>query len=408
MASDKIELTESNVLTLQAPPGASDYYVYCTKRIGLSLRIQGESRGYYTYYRIGSKQRRMKIGTVGKISLATAWKQCQIIHGEVANDKDPQAAKEAKRRIVADSFAQAVESYLANKRSKITRDEFRRTSMTNLEHDLTALAAPLAKRRVVEIHRKDVGALLDKVTTENGPFAARNLKMSLSGLFRHCIQPLNIIDSNPTIGIEVADAPKRKHTLTDAELIAVYRACEDLGAYGKIVQLLCRLPLRRQEVGGLRHDEIDWDEGTLRISPDRSKNHEEHLLPMPRQVAELLRAIPNTGRATVFSQRNDNGFSNWSTKKGELDAQLASVREWHLHDLRRTLTSRFARMGVPMVVSETMLNHRESGRGGLREVYDQHDYAEEVAEALQRWNDQLDAMLAGKAASVTRLREAAR
>jgi integrase len=291
-------------------------------------------------------------------------------------------------------------------RGELARGEFRRGSMVHLEHDLTALAAPLAKRRVVEINRREISALLDKVESANGPYAARNLKMSLSGLFKYCIVPLEILENNPVIGIEVAAAPQRKHTLSDAEMVAVYRACQDpaLGRFGTIVQLLLRLPLRRQEIGSLRHDEIDWDEGTLSISAERAKNHQKHLLPMPRQVAEILRAVPDSGRAAVFGVHCEAGFSRWSTMKAELDRRLPDVQPWHLHDLRRTLTSRFAKMGVPLVVSEAILNHREEGRGGLRAVYDQHDYADEIADALQRWSDQLDAMLAGKSAPVVKLR----
>jgi integrase len=406
MPSLKTELTEANVLTLKAPPGVSDFYVYDTKRPGLSLRLQGASRRYYTYYRTGdNKQRRMKIGTVGKITLATAWEQCQIIHARVTLGGDPQAAKEAERRIIANTFKDARASYLAKKRGELARGEFRSKSMANLEHDLSGLAAPLDRRRVVEITRREISALVDKVASERGPYAGRNLKMSLSGLFRYCIGTLGIIDNNPTIDVAVAAAPKRKHTLTDTELVAVYKACEDpaLGEFNVIMRLLLRLPLRRQEIGGLQHDEIDLEEGTLRISAKRAKNHLEHTLPMPRQVVELLRTVPNNGRAAIFGQRGESGFTSWSSMKDELDGRLTGVRPFHLHDLRRTLTSRFAKMGVPMVVSEAILNHREEGRGGLREVYDQHDYADEIADALQRWSDLLDTMLAGKKAPVVKL-----
>ena len=62
--------------------------------------------------------------------------------------------------------------------------------------------------------------------------------------------------------------------------------------------------------------------------------------------------------------------------------QLGREANWQLHDLRRTVRTRLAGLGVPDTVAEQIIGH---GRKGLARVYDQHQYEAEQRDALERW-----------------------
>src|SRR5262249_36859265 len=67
---------------------------------------------------------------------------------------------------------------------------------------------------------------------------------------------------------------------------------------------------------------------------------------------------------------------------GTVNAILRREVAYQIHDLRRTVRTRLAGLGVPDTVAEAVIGH---GRKGLSPVYDQNDYEPEMREALERW-----------------------
>src|SRR5690348_18346857 len=56
---------------------------------------------------------------------------------------------------------------------------------------------------------------------------------------------------------------------------------------------------------------------------------------------------------------------------------------WRLHDLRRTIVSGMARLGIPPHVADKILNHQAGTISGVAAVYQRH--LAERKEALDRW-----------------------
>ena len=63
---------------------------------------------------------------------------------------------------------------------------------------------------------------------------------------------------------------------------------------------------------------------------------------------------------------------------------------WVLHDLRRTARSLMSRAGVPSDIAERVLGH---AIGGVRAVYDRHDFLVEKADALEKLAALLDRII---------------
>ena len=69
---------------------------------------------------------------------------------------------------------------------------------------------------------------------------------------------------------------------------------------------------------------------------------------------------------------------------------MAGIEAWTLHDLRRTVASGMASLGVNLVVIEKVLNYVSGSLAGIAGVYQRHEYAEEKRAALQLWADHVD------------------
>ena len=77
-------------------------------------------------------------------------------------------------------------------------------------------------------------------------------------------------------------------------------------------------------------------------------------------------------------------FSGFSKSKERLTS-LSTVAEFTLHDLRRTVATRMASLGVAPHVVERLLNHVTGTLGGVAGVYNRFKYREEVRAALVLW-----------------------
>src|SRR5262249_59366411 len=96
------------------------------------------------------------------------------------------------------------------------------------------------------------------------------------------------------------------------------------------------------------------------------------------------------GRNFVFTHDGARGMGGFSKSKKKLD-QMAGVKGWRLHDLRRTARSLMSRAGVPNDHAERCLGHVING---MRKVYDHYEYLPEKAAAFEKLAEQVAAITA--------------
>ena len=61
------------------------------------------------------------------------------------------------------------------------------------------------------------------------------------------------------------------------------------------------------------------------LPPERMKNSLPHVVPLSRQVIEIIKAQPDRGEY-VFGERGDAPFSGWSRCKRRLDQRILEAR----------------------------------------------------------------------------------
>jgi integrase len=65
--------------------------------------------------------------------------------------------------------------------------------------------------------------------------------------------------------------------------------------------------------------------------------------------------------------------------------QRSGITDWAVHDIRRTVATRMADLGVAPHVVEAVLNHHSGHRAGIAGVYNRSSYEREVRAALALW-----------------------
>jgi integrase len=415
-----MKLDRWTVASLVRPPGKTELFVWDDDLPGFGVRLRGNGARYVVQYRVNGQQRRESLGDIRKIAIDAARRIARQRFSQAELGTDPTAEKakvkaEAKARKLTFEFV--AKQYLAAKKGLI-----RASTYNQAEHHLLTLWGPFAKRPIDSIKRADVASRLHEIVAESatspralrakeghrGRTAAARARGNLSALFTWAMKE-GLVDINPTIATNdpAVGIDPRDRVLADNELAAVWRACED-NDFGRIVKLLILTGCRREEIGGLLWSELDLDTGTMTIPGERTKNHKRHTLILPSIARDILRSAPaRVGRDFIFGG-SGGSFSAWSYATLALNTRITAAQgkplpHWTLHDLRRSMRSGMARLGVAPHVAERVVNHM---KGGVEAIYDRHRYEGEIKTALAIWADHVLAVVEGRDNKIAALKRA--
>jgi integrase len=385
------------------PAGKKDHIVWDDSLPGFGVRLRDNSRRWIVQYRVGRQQRRESLGDIRRVKLDDARKIARQRFAQVELGVDP-AAERAQARIAASAttltLAIVAERYLAAKADILRPNTYRAAKLHFAVH-----WKALADRPLDGIKRVDVAARLQEIVKEHGRTAAARARGNLSALFGWamkeglCENNPVLVTNDPAEGIEARD-----RVLTDHELALVWKNSRD-DDFGRIVKLLILTGCRREEIGALKWDEIDFETGIMTIPGERTKNHKALALTLPAIAIEILRSVPHRAdREYVFGSRG-GAFGAWSYATIALHSRITATQgspipHWTLHDLRRTTRTGMGKLGVQPHIAEMVINHV---KGGVQAIYDRHKYEREIKAALALWAEHVMAVVESRASKVVSL-----
>ena len=74
------------------------------------------------------------------------------------------------------------------------------------------------------------------------------------------------------------------------------------------------------------------------------------------------------------------------------------IPPWVLHDIRRTVASGMAKLGINLPVIEKLLNHVSGSFAGIVGVCQRHSFSDEKRAAMQAWARHVEAIVSGETA----------
>ena len=365
------------------------------KGFGYRLRAGAGGKTLRTWivqYRHAGCGRRYKIGPAEAFTPDEARAEAKKVLAKVWQGLDPQTARidrQAKDKL---SFRSVVEDFLAAKEREV-----RPRTLFQLRRYLTGPYLKAFHTMALDrVSKRDVASRVLTIARENGPAVAREVRGALSGFYSWAMQ-MGLAEANPIIGTKRPKTNEpRDRVLEDDELVRVWRACDYGTDYSRIIRLLILSGCRRAEIGDMRWSEIDLDKGLWTLPAERSKNGKQHALPLMPAMREIIESVPRmASRDALFGQRS-RGFTAWSWKQSKpaLD-ERSEVRGWTVHDIRRTVATKMADIGVQPHIIEAALNHHSGHRAGIAGVYNRSTYANDIRNALATWHDHLRTLIEG-------------
>jgi integrase len=359
---------------------------------GLYLIVQPTgTKSFAARYSRNGRVLKTTIGPYPAVTLADARRQALQIAAAVASGADPQRDKKAAANVPAERTVAAVADEFL-KRHTDEKNGSRWAAETRRILERNILPA-IGDTPVGSVGKPEIRDVLNAIADRGAPIAANRTLAVIKKLFRWALGQ-GYVDRDPCAGIsKPGDETKRARVLLDDELARVWRAADAMSyPFGPAVCLLILTGARREEVGAMRWSEVDLAEKVWTLPAARAKNGVEHV-PLSDAALSLLRSLPRIGRAGfVFRTTGATPVSGWSRAKVSIDAAVdkaANDRKplphWTMHDLRRTVASGLAGLGVPLPVVERILNHVSGSFGGVAGVYQRHAFADEKRDALDKW-----------------------
>jgi integrase len=268
-------LTQEFVDSLALPVGKADMFRFDSDPAlrGFAIRIRIDRRGrtvkkYLVCYKNeDGSQRRRNIGDAARMSATAARLKARSWLAKAADGNDPAGIKDKNRKADALRFERAVSLYLELKETKLSASSHRHTAL----YLRGPYFSQLHNLPVAKIVRSDVAACLNAIEANNGVPSAGGARAILSTFFSWCMSQGHC-EANPVVGTEAFKNVNRERHLTDDELLKVWNAASKATDYHRIIRLLILTGCRREEIGGLRWSEIDFDRGTITLPKERTKN----------------------------------------------------------------------------------------------------------------------------------------
>ena len=420
----QIRLNDTSVKALACPSGKRDCVVFDALIPGFGVRVMASGvKTFFLQFQLGGRGGRKERYLIGRhletrivagapVVVTAAWArgEAERARGIVRAGRSPNTvAGNVLQHQRVYTFARLVtdwaESALA-RRSARYRAEAPALIRRFFGELLPRPAASLTRaevREMVAAHER------------RAPISVRRAVSAGRAAFNFAVAERDLkADGNPFERVTSGSEESRDRVLSDAELGEAWRAASALAPpFGPFLQLLILTLQRRNELAGMRWEELAPDFSLWTLPAARAKNAEAHFVHLTEAARDILRRIPRgTGNPFVFpatrSRQGAGGsaplrpISGFSDAKEQLFAKIQVERarlrhlpagkipppDWRFHDLRRTGVTVMARLGISEGVADRILNHVEGRKATtIAEVYQRHRFLPEREEAMVRWSE---------------------
>lgn len=420
-------LTVKGIEALKAPASRKEIPDAGLSGLYLVLQPTG-AKSWALRSRVNGKPVKITLGKWPSMGLADARNEAASLLDRIDRGEDPVAERATAKAVAAQAGQVDPEADRDTVAAVIRQFEKRhlkhiRSADQTMGFFQREVLGPWGARPIASITKRDVIDLLDGIVDRGSPVTANRLRAHLNTLFNWA-KGRDIVQANPLDGIRPPAPEKpRERVLSDDEVKLLWAATGDGMGYpfGPLIRLLLLTGARLREVAEMTRAEISRDGDVWTLPADRSKNGDEHVIPLAPEAVEIIKSLPQIGHTPfLFSTTGKTPVSGFTRAKEKLDRLMGealnkdlpeggepvAIPPFTIHDLRRTAATGMAGLRFPPHVVEAVLNHRSGTRRGVASVYNRHDHLEEKREALAAWARRVAALIEGEAGNVVPIRAA--
>ena len=363
---------------------------------GLFVEVMpGGKKAWRLRYRLNGRQEKVTLGEYPSYTLAEARQWCEDCRTMVAKGESPMLAKrEAKEALkspgTVEPFANQWMAEVVEKTNKNPK---------NVRRVLKKDVIPaIGKKRLSEVTVSDVLAITDRIKARGSDQSALLTRNVLKRLFAYAIARQKMTE-NPAAAIEaryVATAKSRDVALTSEELGKLLRAIYTSSmrrSHKLALHLLILCMIRKNELINARWDEFDIEKSEWHIPGDRMKKDKPHIVYLPSQALamfEELRSLASKSEYVLPSRSSLRKPISASTLNAAIRTLDLDIRDFVIHDFRRTASTHLHETGFNSDWIEKALAHEQKG---IRGIYNRAEYADQRKEMLQWWADFVDSQI---------------
>lgn len=410
----KVELTDRFCQSARAVDGIqTDYFDTVTKGLCLRASPAGTKAFYLHYTKPGDgKRARLKLGRYPEMKLGKAREKAREARGQVGEGGDPVADKRALA--ASQTVADLVENYVAR------RAAGKRSAPAIARRLRKNVSAVIGAVRLADLHRRDVTKCIDAVKDRGAPVEANRVFEDLRAMIRWA-RGRGDLDENLVEGMsKPSEITSRDRVLTADEIKAVWAALPEADmreSTRRILRLLLITAQRESEVAGMARAELDLGAGLWTIPGARTKNKQEHTVPLSDMAVEIIRqqleaadelakrkgrrvskfVFPGPGgRAAVTGASVPKAVKRVEATGRRGAKSIMGAAPWTPHDLRRTAATGMEELGISPFIVGHVLNHISSTKSTVTSrVYARYTYDKEKREALELWAARLAGIIDG-------------
>ena len=361
------------------PATTKRYEVRDVLLVGLLIRVSKRgAKIWYAMPRVGNRNKRIKIGNYPVVTLADAREKARELLNAAQLGKFDELVVEQVPTL-GELIPQFIELYAKPRNRDWLETSRILTKFVSINH-----------RPINAIKRLEIVKVLDGLAAKT-PYRANRALAAIKKLFSWCVDR-GTVDFSPVAGLKAPNKESaRDRVLTSQELVACWQASDDEGfPFEQFAKLIILTGQRRGEVAGLCWSEIDFEHSIWTLPARSAKNKTQHVIPLAPLAMDILKSIPRfLNSDLVFTTNGYNPISGFGRLKDRMDKAVGKS-DWRIHDIRRTVATNMAMMGVQPHVIEAVLNHKSGIVSGVAAIYNRHAYHDEKRAALEKWADYVE------------------
>ena len=411
LTRSSVALTHRSIEALR--PGEVPYRVPDQRCIGLAVRVAPSGiKTWDLAYRIrgSEKMRRISLGRVADVSLEKARERANALTSAARTGRDLIAEEDESRAAAALRLTvqQLIELYI---RRRVTG---RLRTALDIERRLNRALAPILNRHAEDVRRREIRELLDAIADQGIEREAEKRRQTVGAMFRWALSQ-DIVETDPTAGLKAYDSgTPRDRVLTVEEIEALWKWLDSDALPldpADILKLQLLTGARCGEISGLCVEEIDREVWNWTLPAARSKNKRSRVTPLlgaARQIIATRLSVVQSG--PLFTA--ETGTVLTAAHIGHYllaRSDRLPINKFTTHDLRRTVATMLAEMGITLDLVAAVVGHEAGGKETRTLVrhYVHTDLIERKIHVLRAWDERMQNIIAGReAAKVVRLLKA--
>ena len=348
-------------------------------------------------YRVEGKAKKTTLGEYPYYSLADArqWREeCRLKVAKGVSPAEEKKEAKAKAKQEAANTVEVFADFWMKEHVEKTNREPR-----NIRRVLNKDVIPaIGSMKLQDVEPAHIHAITDAIKRRGSDSSALLTRNVLKRLYAYAISR-GLVSFNPAAAIEarfIAQARSRDVALSPEEVGKLLRGIytSSMTRSNKLaLHLLILTMVRKSELLEATWDEVDFNKAEWSVPAERMKKDKPHIVYLSQQALAMFEELKNLAGNSEWVLPSRNSWKKHISKT-TLNSAIRTldldIRDFVIHDFRRTASTHLHEMGFNSDWIEKSLAHEQKG---VRGVYNRAQYAEQRKDMLQKWSDFVDAQI---------------